>query len=84
MTTAMENFDCILKKNGQIMLILGDSTTSAGGDIVNIETAKGIKEIGQDIGWDLLDLIPISVTPENLTHAKNTITDNSILWFRKQ
>lgn len=86
MTKVMKNLDSYVRNNGSIFLVIGDNYTKAGGkngeDII-ITSSKILTEIGEKIGWKLMDTIPITVTQENRRHNKNSILDNDIIWFRK-
>ena len=77
------NLDKIVKKNGSIFIVVGDSFTVKDGNKISIPTTKILQEIGCEIGWKLKEKFPISVTTENLNHSKQSITTNHILFFKK-
>jgi len=84
MSSCIINFNKILKNNGQAFLILGDNITTTEQTVMPIETVKMVKEIADNLKWELREEIKISVTRENYKHLKNAITENSILWFQKK
>jgi hypothetical protein len=83
-TDVMKNLDKAVKPGGSAFFVIGDTKTEAGGKIVSIKSGQVIKEIGVDLGWGLVDIIPITVTTEDRPHSKNSITENDIIWFRKK
>ena len=80
---AFKNIDKVLKNRGQIMIVIGDNVTKAGGQKVNIETTECLKEMGLTLKWNLRELINITVTGDSMKHAKNRIRENVVLWFEK-
>jgi len=83
MSRAFQNIDWMLRREGQAFFVIGDNKTTAGGKEIHIGSGRALQEIGLSLGWKMLDSIPITVTTENRLHVKNSITDNSILWFKK-
>ncbi len=83
MAVAMRNLDPILRPGGSAFFVIGDNKTTAGNAEVKITSGRVLQEIGMSIGWKVADVIPITVTTENRLHAKNSITKNEIIWFRK-
>ena len=83
MSTVMQTLDPLLCSGGSAFFVIGDNRTMAGGKEVRITSGRVLKEVAASIGWDLIDAIPITVTTENRFHAKNSITENEIIWFRK-
>jgi hypothetical protein len=83
MSTVMQNLAPRLRSGGSAFFVIGDNRTVAGGKEVKITSGRALQEIGAAVGWELVDVIPITVTTENRLHAKNSITENEIIWFRK-
>lgn len=83
MSTVMQNLDPLLRPGGSAFFVIGDNRTIAGGKEVKIASGRALLEVATAIGWELVDVIPITVTTENRLHAKNSITENEIIWFRK-
>lgn len=83
MSIVMQNLDPLLRSGGAAFFVIGDNRTTAGGKEVKIASGRALQEIGTAIGWELVDVIPITVTTENRLHAKNSITENEIVRFRK-
>lgn len=82
-STIMQNLSPLLRPGGAAFFVIGDNRTTAGGKEVKITSGRALQEIGMAIGWELVDVIPITVTTENRLHAKNSITENEIIRFRK-
>jgi DNA modification methylase len=83
MSMVFNNLNEIVKKNGSIFIVIGDNYTIAGDGKIEIETTQILEETGKNVGWKLIDHIPITVTTENFKHIKNAITENTVLWFKK-
>jgi DNA modification methylase len=83
MTTVMRNLDDLLKPGAFAFFVIGDTKTEAGGKTVLIRSGQVLQETAESLGWDVLDVIPISVTTENRPHNKHSITSNDIIWFKK-
>jgi hypothetical protein len=77
-----ENVNATMVPGGQLFFVIGDNRTLAGGQEIAIKSGRVLREIGEAVGWSLVDEIPISVTKEALLHSHNSITENSVLWFR--
>lgn len=84
MTSVLNNLSQVVAPNSSLFFVIGDNKTQAGAEEVIIQSGQFIKECGIELGWKLEDIIPITVTQENRLHNKNSITDNDIIWFRKQ
>jgi DNA modification methylase len=83
MTGVLQTVDQLLKPSGQAFFVLGNNMTQINGNQVEISSTSALKDIASQQGWQFVDEIFISVTRENYAHAKNSITENSILGFRK-
>ncbi|HEY9709339.1 MAG TPA: DNA methyltransferase [Oculatellaceae cyanobacterium] len=83
MTQVMTNIDTVLKPGASCFWVIGDTKTQAGDKIIDIQSSKVLREIGDELGWELQTVIPINVTTENRPHSKNSITENDIIWFKK-
>ena len=84
MTRVFSNLSQVVTPNGSLFFVIGDNKTQAGEQEVIIQSGQFIKECGIELGWKLVDVIPITVTQEDRLHNKNCITDNDIIWFKKQ
>lgn len=84
MSVVMSNLNPTLKEGASAFFVIGDNRTVAGGREINITSGKVLQEIGTSLGWELADVIPITVTTESRPHSKNSITENEIVWFRKR
>lgn len=83
MTRVLGTIDQLLKPSGTAFFVLGNNMTQVNGNWIEISSTSALKDIAAQRGWQLVDEIIISVTRENYAHAKNSITQNSVLWFRK-
>lgn len=81
--TVIANLDVVLKPGGCAFIVIGDNKTEAGNKTIAIQSSWALKEMGQNVGWRLTDVIPITVTTENRLHSKNSITTNDIICFCK-
>jgi DNA modification methylase len=84
MSKVMQNLDPLLRPGSSAFFVIGDNRTTAGGKEIKIESGEVLQEIGESIGWEVADVIPITVTTENRLHTKNSITTNEIIRFRKR
>lgn len=83
MSNVMNTLDEIVKDKGYICIVIGDTKTTTGEEEVIIKTTEMLRETGENIGWKLIEDIPISVTVECYKHMNNSITENNILIFQK-
>lgn len=83
MTKVFLNLDACLKPRASAFFVIGDNVTTAGGQEVIIKSADVLTETAEDLGWKILERIPITVTTENRRHAKHSITENDIIWCEK-
>jgi DNA modification methylase len=83
MAAVMTNLDAVLRPGGSAFIVIGDNKTEAGEKTVAIRSGLALQEMGQGVGWQLADVIPITVTMEDRLHSKNSITANDILCFHK-
>lgn len=84
MRANLENVAEILRPGAPAYYVVGDSRTQAGEDWISIKTCQHIAEIAEMVGLKSGTLLDISVTTENFKHAKNAITENAVLEFRKK
>jgi len=71
----------VVAQGASLFFVLGNNRTLAGKKEIAIDSVTALKEMGEQIGWRLKRIIPITVTKENLMNSKHAITQNSILWF---
>ena len=82
MRRVFENLARVVVPGGRLSFVIGNNKTVAGKELVEIESGKALAELGEHVGWELTETIPISVTKEALLHARNSITKNVVLCFR--
>ncbi len=83
MSDVMKTLNRVVKPEGNICIVIGDTKTTTGVETVIIRTTQVLREIATFLGWTLINDIPITVTKENYIHMYNSITENNILVFRK-
>lgn len=72
-----------LRVEGSAWFVLGDSKTTIGGHTWTIPTTQEIAVIAKHHGLEVIEQIPITVTRDNMRHARNAITANTLLHFKK-
>ena len=84
MRLAMLQMRRILKKGGVCMVIIGDNMTMAGDTKrqIPIHTARYLMLVGESVGFQMEEQIPITVSRESFAHFNNAITGNEVLIFR--
>lgn len=78
-------FNChqVLKPGGEAMIVIGDNTTTINRNCKRIPTTEFVLDIGETVGFEVIEQIPITVTTEKLVHIKNAITKNMVLRLQK-
>lgn len=82
MSMVLGNVATHLAPGSDVWLVLGDSRSVIGGSNWRIPTVDEVYAIGKHRGLEMVETIPITVTRENVVHAKNTIVENQILHLR--
>jgi DNA modification methylase len=83
MQSVLANVQTALKPGADAMVVMGSNATSVGEDPIPIPTSRLVADVALDLGLDLVEEIPITVTTENLVHIKNAIRGNVVLRLRK-
>lgn len=73
----------VMKSGSELMMVLGDNTTNVEGRVREIPTTAFVAEIGCAQGFLLEEKMPITVTRENVVHARHAITKNTVLRMRR-
>lgn len=85
MRAGMKRVAEICEPGASVFLVLGDSKTTLGnGEVFSIRTCDHVAAVCGQIGLALEERVPITVTTEDLMHAKNAITQNQILVLRRR
>jgi len=85
MRQALRNVSQVLQRRGLAYFVLGDSQTTLGnGETFAIRTCDHIAAIAEQVGFTHEAMIPITVTTEDLAHAKNFIVENQIVVLRRE
>lgn len=83
MRQVMNEAHRVLKPGGRFALVVGNNVTTAGGERIDIETDVYLGLIGRELGFGLLENLPITVTTEDLAHSKNAIRENTVIILEK-
>lgn len=84
MREAMRRVAEVCRAGAPVFLVLGDSKTTLGtGEVFPIRTCDHVAAVCEQVGLVQDARIPITVTTEDLAHAKNAITENQILVLRR-
>jgi len=81
MWNAFQNVARVVKPEAHLFFVIGDNKTIAGGKTIIIPSTKVLIEMGELVGWRLVDATPIRVTREAPLHSRHAITENAILHF---
>lgn len=73
----------VLKPGHLCAVIIGNSTTVAGGKQVEIRTDELLVDIGQSVGLELVHSMPMTDQAAYMAHSKNTIRTETIFILRK-
>ena len=71
-----------VRKGAHLWFVLGNSRTNVDGRLWTIPTIDEFSAIAKCAGFELIEEIPITVTRENVAHAKHSITANTIVHLR--
>lgn len=83
MQRAFANVYRVCKPEAEAMIVMGDSKTTLAGKVLRIPSTDLVEELAESAGFTVVERLNISVTTENLNHAKHAITENAVLSFRK-
>lgn len=73
MREALVDLRRVLKPAAQAALVVGDNSTVAGGDKIEIPTARFINLIAEQNGFRLRDVMPMTITTPYNIYSKNAI-----------
>lgn len=73
----------VLRTDGEMLFVVGDSTTEVDGKRVRIPTTDFVRDIACHLGMTCVEEINIEVTVENLKHIKHAITENRVLRLKR-
>jgi DNA modification methylase len=73
----------VLKPSRLCAVIIGNSTTVAGGKRVEIRTNDLLVDIGRSVGFELAHSMPMTDQAAYMAHSKNTIRTETIFILRK-
>lgn len=83
MACSLRNVDQVLNRRANMFFVIGDNKTTTARGEITIRTTEVLVELGGSLGWKVHDRMPITVTKEDLRHSRHSITDNTVLWFKK-
>lgn len=73
----------LLRPGGELVMVIGDNTTSIDGEEIRIPTTEFLKDIACHIGLELVEAVSIDVTTENLKHIRHAIKANEVYRLKK-
>ncbi len=71
-----------LRPGASAWYVVGDSSTKIGGETRRIPTTGELASIAKHAGYEVEEVIPITVTRDGLLHARNRIVENAIIHLR--
>lgn len=84
MHQVISNMNRSLKHGKDAFVVMGDNYTSDGKSKIPIPTTQFVSNIAEHVGMKVVDEISISVTTDNMIHAKNFIKENVVLRLRRK
>lgn len=79
MSRVLRNLRLHMRAEAPVWFVLGDSRTTVGGRTWTIPTIDEVEAIAKMAGFEPIERVEITVTREDVVHARNAITDNVIL-----
>jgi hypothetical protein len=83
MSLVFDNLYEVTKTGAEVMMVLGNNSTSVDGEMREIPSVQFCSLVGQASGFEKVELIPITVTKEAVVHSRNSITDNTVIRLKK-
>jgi DNA modification methylase len=83
MNSAFKQLYRILKTSGLCIVVIGNSTTVAGGKQTEIRTDQLLMDISRELGFYLIHKMPMTDQAAYMAHSKNTIRTETIFILRK-
>lgn len=83
MAGVFRNVTRVLRQGGSAFVVMGDNSTSNGVETIAIPTSQLVQDVAEHCGLQPVEVIPITVTTENLMHIRNAIRENVVLWMRR-
>jgi hypothetical protein len=79
MARVVRNLRIHMRADSPLWFVLGDSRTTVGGRRWTIPTIDEVEAIAKMAGYEPIERVEITVTREDIIHARHAITDNVIL-----
>lgn len=73
----------VLKPGKFFAVIIGNNHTYAGGERVDILTDQLLIDIGESIGFQMVQKMPMTDQPAYMVHSKNMVQSETIFILRK-
>ena len=73
----------LLRPGGTMFLVVGNNRTTAGGQPIEIRTADHLAAIASDIGFQVVNRLPMDMLVSRDIFRKNAIPSEQILQFDK-
>jgi hypothetical protein len=81
-TSVMAQLRSRLRDGAHLWFVLGDSRTHVAGRRWVIPTVDEVEAIAKESNLEVIERVPITVTREDVIHAKHAITENAIVHLR--
>lgn len=83
MREAFEMAATQLRQHEDAIFIVGSNRTKAGGAWVTIETPQLLADVAEQVGFDVVEVMPLETWPRFGLHHQNGIGIESALWIRR-
>ena len=83
MREALAQMFILLRPGGAAFMVVGNNRTTAGGGLVEINTADQLVAIAQDIGFRRVDDVPMEMLSSREIYRRNALPSERIVALRK-
>ena len=83
MKIAFEQTAEVLKHGGNYFVVIGTNSTRLNGERITIPTDDLLAELGESLGLELIEKLPMTMLPSRGVHRENAVRSESILRFVK-
>jgi len=80
--SVIDNLRLRVSSEAHLWFVLGDSRSTIGGQQRVVPTVAEFRAIAAHVGLEVIETIPITVTREDVVHARHAITENAIVHLR--
>ncbi len=72
----------LLRPGGNAFLVVGSNRTTAGGELIHIQTADHLSAIAQDLRFDVVESLSMDMLPSRDIFRKNAVPSEKIIRLR--